>query len=185
MLIVEGTDLVGKTTFCFKLIDELVKRGYPYTYQHLSRLPECWDYYHSYLDKYTEASVADRFHDSELAYSYGRREKSPLDTTTYDLLNSKLRSMGIFKVVLRCHSEEMLANRFKAREEEEMYRYSVVQTANNWFKATANSWRFDEIINLTEETPFPTDDHVKYIVDSYVCLKNKLRDIRCRRANIS
>jgi len=74
MLILEGADQLGKTTLANKLLKELHKRGYPYVYRHFTRLPDCWKYPMSYLAHVSEPVVQDRFHMSEIVYTYMRNE---------------------------------------------------------------------------------------------------------------
>lgn len=64
MIIVEGSDHVGKTTLCNKLIEEM-----PGAYYHMSKPGPEFDYFGDYLKKLKKGCVYDRFHYG--AYVYG------------------------------------------------------------------------------------------------------------------
>jgi hypothetical protein len=73
MLVLEGSDCAGKTTFLKQLIGRLPKQlsmNHPQSVaiQHFGVLPPDWDYYKDYLDMITVDGISDRFQYSELVY---------------------------------------------------------------------------------------------------------------------
>lgn len=177
MLIVEGTDLVGKTTLCNKLVIELNKRIGGYQYQHFTRLPEGWDYYWSYVNRMSRRIVQDRFHDSELAYCHGRGETSMFDGTSgsfqYSLVEAKLALLGCLKVVVITSRSE-LTHRFDGRGDD-MYKLDVIEKANDWF--AENCHRFHM---MWQSDAYPTDEFVQQVADVYVIRQNIIECIRNR-----
>ena len=169
MLIVEGTDLAGKTTFCKAIIENLNRRGYSHIYRHLSRLPESWDSYHDYLRIASPIGVHDRFHDSELAYCHGRREESKLTPLHYRLLEGQLTQLGMFKVAI-LPTNTLLAARYEALGDD-MYGLDVIRRANDWFHRVSDEdgpQLFSISIYTHEEQPFPTKEEVRVTADAYV-----------------
>lgn len=109
MLIVEGSDGVGKTTFCHKLLEKLQKEG-PWIYSHLSKPPPSWQHPASYYPRMSTFIVQDRFHMSDLAYRHARLDPQALSPFAYSLVDAKLRQLGGMTVVLRADDETIKAN---------------------------------------------------------------------------
>ena len=99
MLIVEGTDGVGKTTLCQRLVKELEVHG-PWIYSHFGKLPSTWDYPWSYIPRISQYVVQDRFHMSEIAYRVARGEEQQLHPEAYRLVDAYLRMSGSCTVVI-------------------------------------------------------------------------------------
>lgn len=114
IIIIEGTDLVGKTQLA-KKIDELsVHYDNRFRYRHLGPLPPDFtrkDYYPLMID----FSVLDRFFMSELAYGMTIRGSTFLtDDDIFDL-ESKLMEVGVFEVYCRA-SERRIADAYRWAE---------------------------------------------------------------------
>jgi len=97
MLIIEGTDLVGKTTLANDIIPKL---EYPHTYAHLGVLPKNWDHYHNYLDLMGRYIVQDRFIMSDIVYSKTLHRPLLMPAENYIAINAHLILWGGFTVVL-------------------------------------------------------------------------------------
>ena len=69
MIIVEGPDHVGKTTFCKLLQFKMHQTGHLAQLLHMSKPPDDFDYYQGYLRELRPGNVYDRFHYG--AYVYG------------------------------------------------------------------------------------------------------------------
>lgn len=179
MLIVEGSDLVGKTTFCKKLLEYKNLSEAGYIYKHFSRLPKSFDYCNGYMDNAVHNSVQDRYHMSEIVYSKVRREKeSPLTPEYYRLVDGFLRSLGAFTIIITAHE-----NLFKDRmRNDEMYDLDAIIEANRWFwgitrcpPSPYTSMDWDMHIHCTPEEPFPTDQNIRMAVTEYVSRQAQLR----------
>lgn len=95
MLIVEGPDLVGKTTFCRALVRRADERGlFPAIYHHLSRLPSTWDPERDYLPLVSPFVVQDRFHLSEIVYGHVTRGESFLAPGTASFIDETNARQG-------------------------------------------------------------------------------------------
>lgn len=174
MLIVEGTDLVGKTTLCQKLVKRLNTQIGGYQYQHFTRLPEGWDYYWSYVNRMSRRIVQDRFHDSEPAYCYGRGEPCVFDglagACQYVLVEAKLALLGAVKVVVTCDDNE-LARRFE-KKGDDMYGLNVIVGANHWFEQNLD--RFHHHFHCDGPESYPDDLFIDEVVKHYMIRQNAL-----------
>ena len=157
MLIVEGPDGSGKTTFC----RELVKLLPTHIYAHFSRLPPGFDYYQGYIDRMSPNVVQDRFHISEIIYSELRGDKSPLTLENFRLIDAKLRLIGAYTVVIlpdpndvydRWHEGQMY-DREKTTTAARLYRRGRVQSESG-------RWSYD--------LPMPDGGGVTADVDSFI-----------------
>src|ERR1700752_2059977 len=173
MLIIEGTDLTGKTTLCRRLVEELNKRSEwgGYHYGHLSRLPPGWDHYWSYVARMARRRVQDRFHDSDIAYRRALREESQMeDAFKYGLVQAKLNLFGAYKVAIVA-DKDLLLQRHKNRGDQ-MYDVDVVIKANLEFNGMAD--KFDEVIYTHREHPWTDDFDVNRIIDEYLSRQSQL-----------
>ncbi len=87
MLIIEGSDLVGKTTLIKELCAEATKRGFPMIPQHFGLLDDSWDFYGDYLPYINKRTVMDRFILSEIVYGEMLREGSRITPRIHQHLN--------------------------------------------------------------------------------------------------
>lgn len=129
MLILEGADLVGKTTLAHKLIAEMNQRGWPHVYRHLSKLPDAWraQATSNYARLMSPYIVQDRFHVSEPVYAWIRGEKPLMTQQNYSDVEACLRVMGGFKVVIVAEPA-LIERRYVA--EREMYPLEKVLEVN-------------------------------------------------------
>jgi hypothetical protein len=169
MLIIEGTDHVGKTTLAKKLVAELDTDGY--TYRHLTRLTAGFDRYWDYLPMMTKKVVMDRFFLSEIAYQRAREEKfMTIGTEELRLLNAKLALFAGYTVVVTCDND-LLAERYAQEEgaEHQMYKMPVVLAANVAFRSMVDSpsYGIDCHIPLDKDYPWPSNGDVKSILMGY------------------
>ena len=170
MIIVEGTDLVGKTTLCQELVKRLNAPGLSpmgYQYQHFTRLPNGFDHYWSYVARMSRRIVCDRFHDSDLAYCHARGEgegASLLFGLRCQLVDAKFRLHGGLKFLVTA-SHDVIEHRFKERGDD-MYKLDVILAANDWF--FKNTFRFDYHLHVTERNEYPsTSGLVDKFIDEY------------------
>lgn len=172
MLIVEGSDLLGKTTLCQQLAKALATSGH--IYRHFSRLPDQFNRYWDYLEHASPKVVQDRFHMSEIAYCYGRGERPDsggLCTHRYRMIDGHLRNLGAFTVVLYTDRDD-LARRFKERGDD-MYDSKVIIAANEAFtslaRGTFNGYTVDVDMRfcLSEKRPYVTQDEITDILSNY------------------
>ena len=138
MLIVEGTDLVGKTTLCHRLLEQVRKTelGDGHVYRHFTRLPKGFRFPQDYLTHAHRRTVQDRFHMSEIAYAFARgQDCSPLCAEKYRVVDGYLRLLPAVTVVVAA-KPEVLEARYQqhvAAGREEMYDILTVLNANQAF----------------------------------------------------
>lgn len=185
MLIIEGTDLVGKTTLAELLVKRLSTRedmrlsvSGPYQYAWFDKLPPTWDYFFSYLPAMRRFVVQDRFHMSEIVYREARGEPAKLYPETYRMLDGKLRLLGAFTVVVTA-DPDIIRNNFGTREE--MHGLDVILRANELFLEIVEGdgcagWTFeahdpdvDVHYHACVQNGFPSSNEklVEEIIDKY------------------
>lgn len=172
ILIIEGGDLVGKTTLCKKLLDDPLLRAQGYVYSHFSRLPPGFDYGWDYLARASRKIVQDRFHMSEQVYARVRGEEprtTPATPERYRWLDGKLRELGAFTVVVVCEDDELIRERYRVGE---MYDVEKCVAANRGFHFLLRNNEGDADVDLVLRTnrgnPFVTDDDVALILTNYL-----------------
>jgi len=157
MLIVEGTDLLGKTTLCEELRKRINARSEArYTYEHFSKLPKNWLYYWDYIPHMRRRIVMDRFHMSEIAYRWARGEDQVLSSETYRILDGRLRTLGAYTVVV-VGTGEVLNTRIGTRPE--THTGDQIQRADLAFKMLIGELPADEILSVYH----PDVDHVTHV----------------------
>lgn len=185
MLIVEGTDLVGKTTLCKKIVDDLNARSdvpyRPYVYRHFTRLPEYWDYYWDYLPHIDVGVVMDRFHLSAQAYGRAIDGGEHINPTNMRLLRAQLALRCSF-VVLVLAKESLIRERHAKREADEMFSVQQVIEANCRFQDADIAELADYRTWCTPAYPWVSDNVRKQIVETYVSRLNSFSAVMMRRS---
>lgn len=136
MIAVSGADLVGKTTFCRRLVELLQARGLTHVLHHLSRVPESWRTPGSYVERMCVNSVWDRFHLDELAYRQHDDRRTSMTPLRWDLTEAAFRQHCGVQVVLVA-SPEVIEARYRERGDQ-MYDIAHVQAVNLSFARMSN-----------------------------------------------
>ena len=137
MLIVEGTDLVGKTALCAELLLRLNKAGGKYQYAHLEKPTAAWDPYWDYAEWIRRHVVQDRFYLSDIAYRWACGENQRVDWETARLIDARLRLVGALTVIVVA-TPEFLRAQWEKKTRPEMYGLDLVLRANEAFLNLAN-----------------------------------------------
>ena len=90
MLIVEGSDLLGKTAFIKALLVEAERQCFPMIPQHFGLLPQGWNYRDDYIPYINRQTVMDRFILSELVYGETLRNGCKITPVQFDMLQALL-----------------------------------------------------------------------------------------------
>lgn len=144
MIIVEGTDLVGKTTFCRKLLEHPSLKGAAYWYHHMGRPPKGFDECQGYMDLAYMNSVQDRFHMGAPVYSKVRGdEESPCTPEKYRLVDAHLRMMGSITVII-LSDEDTIRTRYAMLGSNELYSADQVVLANEIYKGIVSTGGYME-----------------------------------------
>jgi len=186
MLIIEGPDLVGKTTLAKRIAAMPQMQGEGMTYRHLSRLPEGFEFPWQYLTLASSRTIYDRFHMSEPVYATARGDQTDLCPEAYRIVDGHLAMLGAYTVVITAHSS-LIKERFAGRAESEMYNLDIVLKANQLFselvtrdassELVAYEPRFDAWFQCNGVTPFVDDEMVEHIVTSYLTRRARLRQM--------
>ncbi len=167
MLIIEGADLVGKTTLAQNMLKHAPLRDRGYVYKHFTRLPDGFHRFWGYVDNAVQRCVQDRFHMSEVAYAWARGDKKTyLTPELYRLVEAHLALLGAFTVVVTADS-----NVIKSRwREGEMYDQELVLRVNEWYvdKIERRVVPFDAHFHATEKHPFLDAVTERKIIDAYI-----------------
>lgn len=180
MLIVEGTDLLGKTELCHGLIECLNKTGpdVPYEYAHSGLPPDDWDYYWSYVKRIKPNIVQDRFHLSEITYGNVARKKTRITDDTLRLVQGNLRLCGAYTVVLTS-DDTYIKHMYERRKQEEMFSLDIILAVNHSFQNMLDeSYRYDidYSIDVSKMRAYDIRDMPNQIVDYYLKRQKHLRD---------
>lgn len=167
MIIIEGADLLGKTT----LAKRLVHLHHGYVYAHFTRLDKKFDYVNGYIARASRRVVQDRFHMSEVVYSMARGEDPMVSEEEYRYVDGYLRRLGAYTVVVTAspeYYETVLRCRMRS---EEMYDEKIMARANEFFVRAGNSelcqMDVDLRIELSKDHPMIDDRDVAHITCEY------------------
>ena len=178
MLIVEGADLVGKTTLC----EELMRRLPGWCYAHLG--PEAnhaeWHSYWGYRRRASRRVVQDRFHMSQVAYAWARREEPAVTPYKYALVDAFLREIGGFTVVVTAE-RDLLSSRYTRPE---LYDLDKILRANNAFmgfgRASHECYERADVdlhVHCTPKNPWVMSEQVDFILDRYMRRQDELDEL--------
>ncbi len=166
MLIVEGTDGVGKTTLCHHLVDRLKEHG-PWIYSHLSKPPLKWHFPTSYFPRMTRFVVQDRHHMSEIVYRQAREEPRALTPMGYKLVDARLRQLGGFTIVI-VGTEAIIRRNHKG--DGDMHDVNIHLKANHHFRRIVmGQWEESIDWNMWWDLHkgWPEDWWIDQIIDKY------------------
>jgi hypothetical protein len=160
VLIIEGSDNVGKTTACKKLE---VMGAIPY--RHLSKPPDDFDHVREYMER-VGPHVQDRFHLG--AITYGRLTKNGNCPAVRDMLMVQryLRWQGCITVIMYAERDWLRKSRFM---KEEMYPLDTILDVNAAFialtKTTNRGEPYHDIAYDVSKRGYPTDETLKEWLD--------------------
>jgi len=173
MIIIEGTDLLGKTTLAHALVKALNDKELPHVYQHLSKLPDCFDVYWGYIPLIRRHIVQDRFHLSRQAYGTVFNNQKLFNPMELSLLKGALAKVGAF-VVLCTGTKEFIKSQWGR---EEMYDLNGVIKVNDVFYKMSS----DHHIHLCGQQ-WASDD-CDEIVKKYLVKQEQLDVINQRKSS--
>lgn len=163
MLIVEGSDCVGKTTFCHKLVKALREHG-PWMYRHFDPPPSLWKFPQSYFEHMSQHIVQDRFHMSEIVYSKILSRSTRLTDNAYRLIDAQHRQLGGVTVILTS-DEKVIRDNYSI---EELYALKTALEANQLFHTYAQYSNMDCDFTWNTHIEYPNDDFLKQVLKLYL-----------------
>lgn len=169
MLVVEGPDLVGKTTFAASLAARLNELGWPHLYRHFGKQPECWaqDPVRLYRLSMTPYVVQDRFHLSEVVYAAveGPARRPHLGPSSYEQVQREFRNHWEGYLVVVTAEPALLEERYAERDRPEAYELEDVLRANELYEEACRTGRLSSVgvvtpvdlwVRETADEPWPS-----------------------------
>lgn len=163
MIVIEGTDLMGKTTMAKSLWSHPRFQERGCEIQHLSRLPDghdrCWHYVH----RMNVNGIFDRFYLSEIAYANARGDAyKPFTDEHLRWVHAHAMIHGVFTVMIVAESKSVIEGRYNR---EEMYNLDTIWDANLEFQKLTG---YADVL-ITQRTPsdFSTAAQIEDIVEAY------------------
>lgn len=143
MIVIEGPDGVGKTTFANKLLEYSARNGEPMTYHHMTRPSPGFDYFNDYVLMGIGGNIVrDRFHLGAVVYG------QMLGLHSYQEDPTLLRALIRFVRMRRCVTvvitaddhwlRDSLEKEIKEKKREQMYNVNTIIQANKCFRAIAS-----------------------------------------------
>jgi|SRR3990172_8361247 len=140
MIIIEGTDCVGKTWLAKELVKRLngdsslsTKRR-NWHYSHLSSLSDNWDYYWDYARLIDGFTIMDRFYLSELAYRTVKTDRERrIHPHVVNLIEARLLLVGATTVIITAQ-EGLIRKLHEQMRFREMFTADQSVEVNAWFQ---------------------------------------------------
>lgn len=171
LIIIEGPDMVGKSTLVKALIEELHEgQNLQYVPLHLDRpKPGFIDYYHLGF----ESGVFDRFMMSEILYSIATSRKASISWEQFDLISGVLRyHKKAFRVILWSSNNKLFEDR---HTDEELFDLTTCKFVNQLY--IQNKHRADVTYDVAKGRLNP-ELLAKKVVDLYLLHINHLASLK-------
>lgn len=172
MLVIEGSDCLGKTTLAKKIVDKMMEKGYSTVYSHMSRPNEqLFDFFLDYKKMMNPCAVQDRFHLGGLAYHHDKISPQKLQ-----IINAWIRVQGGLIVVLYAGDEQWYRYRLENDERGNMLTTDKMCAGNNFFNRfwSGGGMDSDYAFNILpvgfkgQKVNFVSDYDIDEIVDEWV-----------------
>jgi len=170
MIIIEGPDLVGKTTLAKKIAERAKLR-----YRHLSRMPDVFDFFHGYTQMMHPHVVHDRMFLSEPVYATARGDQTPLTPERFHYVQGYAQTIGCITISVMT-SLEAIEKRYREREAEEMYNWeTMVRVHATWMELLYPSmsnplWKYHPHIDyrvMLGDDEFVNDELIHNVISSH------------------
>lgn len=172
MIILEGADHTGKTTFAQKICEILATRlgGSPSSYYgHMTRPSDDFDHVVGYMSQVT-SRCQDRFHLGSIVYGYILCGGSFTTPRKMRVVQQYLRWRGCITVIMSCERDKLRKRLASAVDRKEMYSNDKILDANEAFRGLAFSTNSgvmyaDHHIDVTDK--WPDEDKATEIIDDW------------------
>lgn len=169
MLIFEGPDLVGKTTFAKSFLNELPR----HIYRHFGLLPPAFDHFRDYDQHSGVYIIQDRFHMSELVYGTVCRDNCQVNPERYRLINGMLALKGAMTIVMCFEEPALLKERYSRHVKREAFDEGQCLAVNSAYFDIENYFsdydvQYDYFLTFNRDKPFATDRDREIILDAYI-----------------
>lgn len=136
MIVVEGSDNVGKTTACLalaRMIAEETRRRPEECYRHMSRPPPGFDHMREYSEM-VGPHAQDRFHLGAVAYGRLGADGTCPSARQMRIVQRMLRWQGVLVVVMHAERDWLRRSQFAKQE---MYALDTILDVNDAFRMLA------------------------------------------------
>ncbi len=180
MLIIEGSDCLGKTTFANLLVSEAAKRVHPISevprfpifYSHMSRPNKAFDFFDHYTDMMSKFAVQDRFHIGGIVWHDAIKQPA------LDIIEGRLRALGSMTIIFYASDLEWYENRIKNDDRGNMLPTDSMISANKWFVDLAKQdllngakpmwdYAYDIKFEFNHDARFPDAEYANHILDKW------------------
>jgi len=181
MLIIEGPDLVGKTTLALKLQAELAARRYRHVYAHFTRLPVAFDKYWDYLPFIQRNVVQDRFYMSRIVYGRVFRNQELCTKLELRMLDGRISEVGGMTVVVTA-DDNFIRQQYAKKDRDEMYKLDGILKVNHEYARIIENdeMQYDIRINVEDVTGWPST-YTQQILEEYTGRQEEINAIISRR----
>ncbi len=164
MLIIEGSDCLGKTTFAKKLVRYVMANShYPCIYSWMTRPNEdTFDFLYHYKLMINSYTVQDRFHLGALVY---HEDKLPIENLRR--IEEWIKLAGGLVVLFYASNEDWYERYINADERGNLLANDILCKANSRFKDIVEQPRFNYYFDISHRT-FPSDYWVGVIGDHWI-----------------
>lgn len=175
MLVIEGSDCLGKTILAKKIVIKMMEKGFPTVYSHMGRPNEqLFDFFYAYKDMINPCSVMDRFHLGGLAYHSNKISKQRLK-----IINSWIRSIGGMIIVLYANDEQWYRRRLHEDKRGNLLAMDAMCEGNCFFKRYAKCEDVDYTFNILpsswgQNPNFVSDGDMDELVDEWTIRRREL-----------
>ena len=155
MLLIEGSDNLGKTVLAKKIVRKISDMGLPVIYSWMTRPNEdVFDFFLDYKKLLNPYAVQDRFHLSGLAY-----HENKISHQNLQIINAWIRSVGGLIIVLYAGDEIAYKKRLEQDKRGNLLPINKLCVGNAFYKKYALNndidWRFNIISSITHSFAVP------------------------------
>ncbi len=134
MLIIEGSDCLGKTTFAKKLLTEAggYKHKFPTYYSHMSRPNSSFNFFSHYRDMMSKYAIQDRFHLGGIVWH------NAISQPRLEILDGQLKALGSMTIIMYASDFNWYRKRIEADDRGNLLSVDDMCMANKEYYLLAN-----------------------------------------------
>jgi thymidylate kinase len=165
MLLIEGSDCLGKTIFAKKIVRYVSNRGLPVSYGWMTRPNESlFDFFLDYKDLIHPYTVQDRLHFSGMAY-----HDNKISPVQLQIINSWIRSVGGIIVIFYASSEKFYEQRIRKDNRGNILSWPALCRANTFYKEyVQKGGDYDCAFDIISENEMYHNEQVSFVDDKWV-----------------
>lgn len=161
MLIIEGSDCLGKSTLAKKIVRKVSAMGVSVVYSWMTRPnEELFDFFHAYKDMMNPCAVQDRFHFGGMAYHVNK-----IPPMNLQIINSWIHSIGGMIVVLYAHDREWYRRLLENDDRGSILPIDAMCKGNDWFNVWKDKAGADYTFNILPSVWDPSNKTPNYVKD--------------------